>query len=96
MLQALRGVISPAGDKMSDQVRRTVFMTLREGLGNPEDTIRSGTAGCLGALCKWLSPEQLNVALNDHILSKYNLFNLFSCYSILNKNLHFQQLMILH
>lgn len=68
MLQALRGVISPAGDKMSDQVRRTVFMTLREGLGNPEDTIRSGTAGCLGALCKWLSPEQLNVALNDHIL----------------------------
>ncbi|XP_050428073.1 eIF-2-alpha kinase activator GCN1 isoform X2 [Adelges cooleyi] len=68
MLQALRGVISPAGDKMSDQVRRTVFMTLREGLGNPEDSIRSGTAGCLGALCKWLSPEQLNVALNDHIL----------------------------
>ncbi|XP_050533442.1 eIF-2-alpha kinase activator GCN1 isoform X2 [Daktulosphaira vitifoliae] len=68
MLQALRGVISPAGDKMSDQVRRTVFMTLREGLGNPEDTIRSSTAGCLGALCKWLSPEQLNVALNDHIL----------------------------
>ncbi|VVC28179.1 Hypothetical protein CINCED_3A005946 [Cinara cedri] len=68
MLQALRGVISPAGDKMSDQVRRTVFMTLREGLGNPEDNIRNGTAGCLGALCKWLSPEQLNVALNDHIL----------------------------
>lgn len=69
MLQAMRGVISPAGDKMSDQVRRTVFMTLREGLGNPEDIIRNGTAGCLGALCKWLSPEQLNVALNDHILS---------------------------
>lgn len=75
MLQALRGVISPAGDKMSDQVRRTVFMTLREGLGNPEDTIRSGTAGCLGALCKWLSPEQLNVALNDHIFSKYKVFD---------------------
>lgn len=89
MLQALRGVISPAGDKMSDQVRRTVFMTLREGLGNPEDTIRSGTAGCLGALCKWLSPEQLNVALNDHILSKsikfgYN-FIIFSLYCILKQ-----------
>ncbi|CAH1402466.1 unnamed protein product [Nezara viridula] len=68
MMQALRGVISAAGDKMSDAVVKQVHSSLLSLLANPEDSTRSGAAGCLGALVRSLSPEQLAVTLNDHLL----------------------------
>ncbi|RZF42658.1 hypothetical protein LSTR_LSTR001453 [Laodelphax striatellus] len=68
MLQALRGVTTPAGDKMSEPVRKTVHNTLLSMLAHPEDVTRSAAAGCLGALCRWLTPEQRHVTLNDHLL----------------------------
>ncbi|XP_026682599.1 eIF-2-alpha kinase activator GCN1, partial [Diaphorina citri] len=66
MLQALRGVI---GDKMSDPVRKSMYMMLREMLSGEEDGIRTCVAGCLGKLIRYLSPEQLNRILNDEILA---------------------------
>ncbi|XP_063238170.1 stalled ribosome sensor GCN1 isoform X2 [Bacillus rossius redtenbacheri] len=69
MLQALRGMISPAGDKMSEPLRKSVYTTLTNMLGHSEDVTRSAVAGCLGALCRWLSPDQLNAALSDHLLA---------------------------
>lgn len=68
MLQALRGVITPAGDKMSEQIRKQIHITLINMLGHPEDLTRSAVAGCLGALCKWLSEDQLETTLTEHIL----------------------------
>lgn len=68
MLQALRGLITPAGDKMSEPLRKQVYTTLISMLNHPEDVTRSAVGGCLGALCKWLSPEQLTDALNNHLL----------------------------
>jgi len=68
MLQALRGVITPAGDKMTEPLRKAVYVTLTGMLGHPEDVTRAAVAGCLGALCRWLSPEQLHAALTDHLL----------------------------
>lgn len=68
MLQALRGLITPAGDKMSEPLRKQVYVTLVSMLNHPEDVTRSAVGGCLGALCKWLSPEQLADALNNHLL----------------------------
>lgn len=70
MLQALRGVMSPAGDKMSEPLRKAVFNTLTGMLSHPEDVTRAAAAGCLGALIRWLSPDQLNTVLSDHLLRK--------------------------
>ncbi|XP_058803320.1 stalled ribosome sensor GCN1 isoform X2 [Phymastichus coffea] len=67
-LHALRGVITPAGDKMSETLKKQVFVTLSNMLGHSEDITRNAVAGCYGALVKYLSPEQLNTALNDHLL----------------------------
>lgn len=70
MLQALRGVLTPAGDKMTEPMRKQVFATLSGMLGHPEDVTRSAVAGCYGALLPWLSPEQLTAAYNDNLLCK--------------------------
>lgn len=69
MLQGLRGLITPSGDKMSEPLRKQVFITLLAMLGHTEDITRSSAAGCLGALCKWLTPEQLDEALSANILN---------------------------
>ena len=68
MLQALRGIITPAGDKMSEPLRKQVHNTLLGMLGHSEDVTRAAVAGCLGALCRWLNPDQLHTTLHDHLL----------------------------
>nr|BAN20950.1 translational activator gcn1 [Riptortus pedestris] len=68
MMQALRGVISAAGDKMSDAVVKQIHTSLLGLLGHAEDTTRTGAAGCLGALTRSLTVDQLTVTLNDHLL----------------------------
>ncbi|XP_011149210.1 eIF-2-alpha kinase activator GCN1 [Harpegnathos saltator] len=68
MLQALRGVLTPAGDKMTDPMKKQVFATLSSMLSHPEDVTRNAVAGCFGALLRWLSPEQLAITFNDHLL----------------------------
>lgn len=70
MLQALRGVLTPAGDKMTDPMKKQVFATLSSMLSHPEDVTRNAVAGCFGALLRWLNPEQLAIAFNDHLLCK--------------------------
>ncbi|KAI4488580.1 hypothetical protein M0802_011470 [Mischocyttarus mexicanus] len=67
MLQALRGVLTPAGDKMTEPMKKQVFVTLNSMLGHPEDVTRNAVAGCYGALLRWLSPEQLAIAFNDNL-----------------------------
>ncbi|XP_051176736.1 eIF-2-alpha kinase activator GCN1 [Leptopilina boulardi] len=69
MLQALRGVITPAGDKMTEPLKKQVLVTLTGMLGHPEDVTRSAVAGCYGALVRWLNPDQLTSAINDNLLS---------------------------
>lgn len=69
MLQALRGVITPAGDKMGEPLRRQIYQTLGGLLGIEEEISRSAVGGCLGSLCRWITPEQLDDALINHILN---------------------------
>lgn len=59
---------------MSDQVRRSLFMMLRDMLGHNEDLIRSIAAACLACLMRWLSTEQLNVILTEHLLGTTYVF----------------------
>ncbi|XP_025837277.1 eIF-2-alpha kinase activator GCN1 [Agrilus planipennis] len=68
-LHALRGIISPAGDKMSEPVRKQIHSTLISLLNHPEEVTRNVAAGCLGALCKWLPPPQLDTTITEHILN---------------------------
>lgn len=75
MLQALRGVITPAGDKMSEPLRKQIHTAMLQMLGYSEDVSRGAAAGCLGAMCRWLSPEQLDTTLNDHMLCKLHIYN---------------------
>ncbi|KAF7282220.1 hypothetical protein GWI33_003020 [Rhynchophorus ferrugineus] len=75
-LHALRGIITPAGNKMSDPIKKQIHTTLIGYLGQPDDTIRKCAAGCLGALCKYLSPEQFDTTLSEHILNDDNSLNL--------------------
>ncbi|XP_014216178.1 eIF-2-alpha kinase activator GCN1 [Copidosoma floridanum] len=69
MLHALRGVITPAGDKMSEPMRKQIFVTLSGMLGHQEDITRNAVAGCYGALVKYLNPDQLNSSFNEHLFS---------------------------
>lgn len=70
-MYALRGIITPAGEKMSEGVKSQIYGTLLGFLGHPEDTIRKTGAGCLGAICKYLAPEQFDTTLSEYVLSKY-------------------------
>lgn len=74
MLQALRGVLTPAGDKMTDPMKKQVFATLSSMLGHPEDVTRNAVAGCFGALVQWLNPDQLNIAFNEDLLCKFVIY----------------------
>ncbi|KAF5292015.1 hypothetical protein FQA39_LY14132 [Lamprigera yunnana] len=68
-LHALRGIVSPAGNKMSEPIEKQIFATLVSLLGHQEDVTRNVSAGCLGALCKWLSHPQLDSVITEHILN---------------------------
>ncbi|XP_053680198.1 eIF-2-alpha kinase activator GCN1 [Anopheles nili] len=70
MLQALRGIVTPAGDKMTEPLRKQIYTTLAGMLDHSEDVSRTAAAGCFGALCRWLTPEQLDDALTNHMLNE--------------------------
>jgi hypothetical protein len=72
-LHALRGIITPAGDKMSDAVKKQIHQSLLSLLGYQEDVTRNCAAGCLGAICRWLPPEQLDATLLENLLCKLNI-----------------------
>ena len=67
-LQALRGVITPAGDKMSEPIRKSISATLQSMLSHPEDTTRSAAAGCLGALFRRLPADELEALVNECLI----------------------------
>jgi len=68
-LQALRGLITPAGDKMSEPIRKSIMATLLAMLSHPEDTTRSAAAGCLGALCRRLPADELSSLAGECLLT---------------------------
>lgn len=70
MLQALRGIITPAGEKMSDPLRKQVYVTLCSMLSHSEDVTRSAVGGCLGALCKYMPADQLDDFMKTHLLNE--------------------------
>lgn len=65
MLQALRGITTVGGDKMTEPLRKQILTTLTSMLDHPEDASRAAAGGCLGALCQWLSSDQLDEAFKQ-------------------------------
>lgn len=68
MLQALRSVITPAGNKLSEPLKKQISLTLLGFLSHPEDVTRSAAGGCFGALLKYLPIDQVDDILLHHIL----------------------------
>ncbi|CAH3879772.1 unnamed protein product [Pieris brassicae] len=70
-LQALRGIITAGGDKMSEQLALAVLQTLTGPalLAHPDDPPRGAVGGCLGALLHCLPPAHRDAALQHHILA---------------------------
>jgi len=68
MLQAMRGCLRGAGNKMGEPIRRQVTATLEELLSCNEDSTRTTAAACLGTMCMCVSHETLAVLLGSQIL----------------------------
>uniref|UniRef100_A0A8V5HHI1 Uncharacterized protein n=1 Tax=Melopsittacus undulatus TaxID=13146 RepID=A0A8V5HHI1_MELUD len=69
MLQALRFVTRGAGAKVDAAIRKNISMVLLGMLGHDEDATRMASAGCLAELCAFLSEEELNTVLHQHLLA---------------------------
>lgn len=67
-LHALRGIITPAGEKMSEPVKKQIHATLLTYLNHNEENIKKCAAGCLGAICKFLPSDLLDATFSEHIL----------------------------
>lgn len=70
MLQALRGVITAGGEKMTNATALIILPTLTSPhlLAGPDDPPRSQVAGCLGAILHCLPDTHRDAALTHHIL----------------------------
>uniref|UniRef100_A0A8C9FZC0 GCN1 activator of EIF2AK4 n=1 Tax=Pavo cristatus TaxID=9049 RepID=A0A8C9FZC0_PAVCR len=69
MLQALRFVTRGAGAKVDATIRKNISTVLLGMLGHDEDATRMASAGCLAELCAFLSEEELNTVLHQHLLA---------------------------
>nr|XP_036221655.1 eIF-2-alpha kinase activator GCN1-like [Bactrocera oleae] len=67
MLAAIRLSINLAGEKMSECLKLQLSATLLNMIGHSEEITRSASAGCLGALLKYLSIQQVDDLLELHI-----------------------------
>ncbi|XP_033102350.1 eIF-2-alpha kinase activator GCN1-like [Anneissia japonica] len=68
MLHALRGVITNAGKKAGEPIRKLITETVLELLSSKEDVCCMTAAGCVGALCRVVSDEQVKKILCSHLL----------------------------
>ena len=68
-LYALRLVIGSGGEKMSDGLRRSILSTTTDLLKSPDDNCRIHAAACLGALCKWLSDDELAKVMKEYLVN---------------------------
>merc|ERR1719384_874317 len=67
-IQAMRGCVAKAGDKLSPTIRRTLTATLQQLLTSCEDVTRSCAAGCLASLLPALPEEELTPVMTDTVL----------------------------
>ncbi|EDW83946.2 uncharacterized protein Dwil_GK13410 [Drosophila willistoni] len=70
MLHALRSILTPSGDKMSEPIKKQVFGTLLNMIGHSEDVTRNAVGGCLGAMLKYMPSAQISDFLNNNVLAE--------------------------
>ena len=74
MLQAVRSVVGPAGNRMSEAVSKNLQSTLTSLLSHEVDSTRLCAAGALGVLLQWLSDSEAQTIIDQHILGKIMRF----------------------
>lgn len=70
--------MQPAGNKMSDGVRRSLVATLTILLTHDDESTRLCAAGALGVLLPWLPSGELKSVLTQHVLGMIYIAN-FHC-----------------
>lgn len=68
MLHALRCIMQPAGDKMTDPVRRGIVQMVTAMLNQSDDACRVIAAACVGLLCKFLPDDETEEIARQNIL----------------------------
>ncbi|XP_064653044.1 stalled ribosome sensor GCN1-like [Lineus longissimus] len=68
MLQGLRGCLTGCGGKMGEAVKKQISATLISLISSGEDATRTCASGCLGALCAFISSEELAALMIDQLL----------------------------
>lgn len=68
-LYALRLVIGSGGEKMSDGLRKSILSTTTDLVRSPDDNCRIHAGACLGALCKWLSDDELAKVMKEYLVN---------------------------
>ncbi|KMY91456.1 uncharacterized protein Dsimw501_GD28194 [Drosophila simulans] len=69
MLHALRSIVSRSGDKMTEPIKKQIYVTLLSMIGHQEDATRSAVGGCLGAILKYIDSEHVYDLFNNIILT---------------------------
>ena len=69
-LFALRLTLLPAGDKISDDLSKTIISTVTSLLSSTDDATRVHAAACLGTLCKWVPSDDFNNIVKNYLLRK--------------------------
>ncbi|XP_041673562.1 eIF-2-alpha kinase activator GCN1 isoform X1 [Drosophila eugracilis] len=70
MLHALRSIVSRSGHKMSEPIKKQIYITLLSMIGHQEDITRNAVGGCLGAILKYTDPGQVDDLFNNLILTE--------------------------
>ncbi|XP_070141520.1 stalled ribosome sensor GCN1-like [Drosophila kikkawai] len=68
MLHALRSILSPFGDKMTEPIKKQIYSTLLSMIGHQEDVTRKAVGGCLGVMLKYITPVQVDNLFSTLIL----------------------------
>jgi len=64
-LFTLRCIITPAGDKISEPLRKSILKELNDLLSADEESTRTTAGSCIGAMLKWLPSAEFDMIMTD-------------------------------
>jgi len=68
MVFAIRVCLIQAGSKFTPAIKSTIMKTVVSLLNAQDESFRTNLAACLGSLCKWVSPADLDSVAKNHLL----------------------------
>ena len=72
MAFAIRVCLIQAGEKLSPSIKSTIMKTVLNHLDTQEESFRLNLAACLGSLCKWITANDFDNLVKNHLLELSN------------------------